>query len=78
MRQLRMVMALDRVDHGLSDAMPGLEATQKTSPIIGTRLPITPTSSGYTESVMVIPQNIRTTPKEFLSALSCKLLYIAI
>ena len=35
MRQLRMVMALDRVDHGLSDAMPGLEATQKTSPIIG-------------------------------------------
>ena len=35
MRQLRMVMALDRVDHGLSDAMPGLEATQKTSPVIG-------------------------------------------
>ena len=35
MRRLRMVMALDRVGHSLSDAMPGLEATQKTSPIIG-------------------------------------------
>lgn len=30
-----MVMALERVGHGLSDAMPGLEATQKTSPVIG-------------------------------------------
>ena len=28
-------MALDRVGHSLSDAMPGLEATQKTSPVIG-------------------------------------------
>ena len=33
--RLRMVVALDRVGHGLSDAMPGLEATQKTSPVIG-------------------------------------------
>ena len=30
-----MVMALERVGHRLSDAMPGLEATQKTSPVIG-------------------------------------------
>ncbi len=35
MRRLRMVVALDRVGHSLSDAMPGLEATQKTSPVIG-------------------------------------------
>ncbi|WP_370809459.1 hypothetical protein [Bilophila wadsworthia] len=35
MRRLRMVMALERVGHRLSDAMPGLEATQKTSPVIG-------------------------------------------
>ena len=35
MRRLRVVMALDRVGHSLSDAMPGLEATQKTSPVIG-------------------------------------------
>ena len=35
MRRLRMVMALDRVGHRLPDAMPGLEATQKTSPVIG-------------------------------------------
>ncbi|WP_302457184.1 hypothetical protein [Bilophila wadsworthia] len=35
MRRLRMVMAHERVGHRLSDAMPGLEATQKTSPIIG-------------------------------------------
>ena len=35
MSRLRMVMALDRVGHGLPDAMPGLEATQKTSPVIG-------------------------------------------
>ena len=34
-RRLRMVVALDRVGHGLSDAMPGLEAAQKTSPVIG-------------------------------------------
>ena len=34
-RRLRMVVALDRVGHRLSDAMPGLEATQKTSPVIG-------------------------------------------
>lgn len=33
--RLRMVMALDRVAHGLPDAMPVLEATQKTSPVIG-------------------------------------------
>ena len=33
--RLRMVMALERVGHRLSDAMPGLEATQKTSPVIG-------------------------------------------
>ncbi|WP_370809514.1 hypothetical protein [Bilophila wadsworthia] len=30
-----VVMALERVGHRLSDAMPGLEATQKTSPVIG-------------------------------------------
>ena len=35
MRRLRMVMALERVGHRLSDAMPGLEATQKTSSVIG-------------------------------------------
>ena len=35
MRRLRMVVALERVGHRLSDAMPGLEATQKTSPVIG-------------------------------------------
>ena len=35
MRRLRVVMALDRVGHRLSDAMPGLEAAQKTSPVIG-------------------------------------------
>lgn len=34
-RRLRMVMALERVGHGLSDAIPGLEAAQKTSPVIG-------------------------------------------
>ena len=34
-------------------------------------IPMSATSSGYTESVMLIPQNIRTTTKEFLSALSC-------
>ena len=30
-----MVVTLERVGHGLSDAMPGLEAAQKTAPIIG-------------------------------------------
>ena len=30
-----MVVALERVGHGLSDAIPGLEAAQKTSPVIG-------------------------------------------
>lgn len=35
MGRLRMVVALKRVGHGLSDAMPGLEATQETAPIIG-------------------------------------------
>ena len=30
-----MVVALERVGHGLSNAMPGLEAAQKTSPVIG-------------------------------------------
>lgn len=34
-RRLRMVVALDRVGHRLSDAMPGLEAAQKASPVIG-------------------------------------------
>ena len=34
-RRLRMVVALDRVGHGLSDAMSGLEAAQKTPPVIG-------------------------------------------
>ena len=34
-RRLRMVVALERVGHGLSDAIPGLEAAQKTSPVIG-------------------------------------------
>ena len=34
-RRLRMVVALERVGHGLSNAMPGLEAAQKTSPVIG-------------------------------------------
>ena len=33
--RLRMVVAFDRVGHGLSDAIPGLEAAQKTSPVIG-------------------------------------------
>ena len=33
--RLRMVVALERVGHGLSDAIPGLEAAQKTSPVIG-------------------------------------------
>ena len=33
-RRLRMVVALERVGHGLSDAIPGLEAAQKTSPVI--------------------------------------------
>ena len=35
MGRLRMVVALKRVGHGLSDAMPGLEAAQETAPIIG-------------------------------------------
>ena len=37
MRRLRMVVALERVGHSLSDAIPGLEAAQKTSP--GNRVP---------------------------------------
>ena len=48
MCRLRMVVALERVGHSLSDAIPGLEAAQKTSPGNRTRLPTTPTSSGYT------------------------------
>ena len=34
-RRLRRVVALERVGHGLSDAIPGLETAQKTSPVIG-------------------------------------------
>lgn len=33
--RLRVVVAFDRVGHRLSDAMSGLEAAQKTSPVIG-------------------------------------------
>ena len=34
-RRLRVVVAFDRVGHGLSDAMPGLDTAQETSPVIG-------------------------------------------
>ena len=35
MRRLRVVMAFERVGHGLPDAMPGGDATQESASIIG-------------------------------------------
>lgn len=61
----------------LLDAKSGATSTnlsEKISPIMGYNSANKRTSSGYTESVMLIPENIRTTTKEFLSALSCILL----
>ena len=34
MRRLRMIVALDRVGHGLSDAMSGLDAAQEAAPVV--------------------------------------------
>ena len=51
-RRLRMVVALDRVGHRLSDAMPGLEAAQKTSPVIGN-------STAYNSDQFRIDWNVR-------------------
>ena len=52
MRRLRMVMALERVGHGLSDAMAGRDTAQEAALVIGH-------SAAYNSNQFRVDWNVR-------------------